>query len=372
MRIRTLTSHNVYNYGASLQAYSLMYYLQALGHDCKIIDYMPEYKRGRYNFWYIDPASKWYKMLKFWPLRLVVCSFLAPKRFKTYSRKKAFDKFTKEKLSLTKRYDTISDLENEEWNADLFIVGSDQMWNTDHATGRDAASYLSFSPNGAKKISYAASFGMDKILPQYTEFVRNHLKSFDAISVRESTGVTILKDIGLNAVHVVDPVFLNKVDHWRSLLTPAIIPHQKYILVYEFASNPLIARFAQFVSQKTGLQIISINDFTKHRYADVNINDAGPKEFITLISEASYFISNSFHGTAFSIIFHTPFFVFKRKKGNVNTRMEDLLSVLHLQDRIINEEKDFCSWDSIIDFENTDKIMSYRIAASKVFLNNQM
>lgn len=372
MIIRTLTSHNVYNYGASLQAFSLMHYLQSLGHDCKIIDYMPEYKRGRYNFWYIDPASKWYKIIKFWPIRLLVCTILVPKRFKTYSRKKAFDAFTKEKLCLTKRYNTLDELNDEKWQVDAFIVGSDQVWNTDHATGRDPAHYLTFVPSGAKKVSYAASFGMDIILPQYVEFIKNNLTAFDSISVRESTGVDLLKKLNINAFHVVDPVFLNSAGFWQSMINRSIIPKQNYILVYDFANNESMAKFAMFLSQKTNMQIVSINDFTRHSYADINVDNAGPIDFVSLISDASFFISNSFHGTAFSIIFHIPFFVFKRKKGNVNTRMEDLLYGLGLNERFIDDENDFCRWNSVIDYDNVEKLLSTKVATSKIFLETQL
>lgn len=372
MIIRTLTSHNVYNYGASLQAFSLMHYLQSLGHDCKIIDYMPEYRRGRYNFWYINPASKWYWLIRIWPIRLAVCTFLAPKRFKTYKRKKAFDAFTKDKLCLTTRYNNLDELEKEDWKVDAFIVGSDQVWNTDHETGRDSANYLTFVPKGAKKMSYAASFGMDMILPQYANLVRDNLKVFDAVSVRESSGVDILKDLGISATHVVDPVFLNNSSFWRSLINTSIIPKKKYILVYEFANNPIIAKFARLISKQTGLTIVSVNDFIEHGYADVNVNDAGPIDFISLISGAELFISNSFHGTAFSIIFHTPFFVFKRKIGNVNTRMEDLLSSLGLQDRWIEDESDFSRLNEKINYDEVDRRMSERVSASKLFLEKQL
>lgn len=221
-------------------------------------------------------------------------------------------------------------------------------------------------------MSYAASFGMDMILPQYANLVRDNLKVFDAVSVRESSGVDILKDLGISATHVVDPVFLNNSSFWRSLINTSIIPKKKYILVYEFANNPIIAKFARLISKQTGLTIVSVNDFIEHGYADVNVNDAGPIDFISLISGAELFISNSFHGTAFSIIFHTPFFVFKRKIGNVNTRMEDLLSSLGLQDRWIEDESDFSRLNEKINYDEVDRRMSERVSASKLFLEKQL
>ncbi len=365
MKIHTITSHDVYNYGASLQAYSLMIYLQNNGHECQVIDYKPEYARGRYNFWYIDSNKKYSSILKLWPIRIIVCSILAPMRFRTIARKNRFDRFTKNYLNLTKRYRTFEDLQQENWHADAFIVGSDQVWNTDHSNGRDLANYLAFAPKKARKISYAASFGMDTIIPIYQPMVRDNLQTFNFISVRESTGVNLLAKMGLESTHVVDPVFLNSATFWSQLADKACKQTKKYILVYDFGNSPFIRKFVIHLSQCTKLPIYSLNDFVTHSYADKNINDAGPLEFLSLIKNASYFVSNSFHGTAFSIIFHVPFFVFLRRFGNVNSRMQDLLQLLNLENRIIENENQFDKWKYKIDFENSDIQIAERIRISK-------
>lgn len=372
MRIRTITSHDVYNYGASLQAFSLMKYLQSLGHECKIIDYKPDYAKARYNFWYINTTSKIYKIIRFWPIRLVVCIILAPKRFKTIKRKKTFDYFTENYLELTKRFSNLDDLKKEKWNVDCFIVGSDQVWNTDHPNGRDYANYLSFVPEGKKKISFAASFGMDKIFPEYINMVKSELKKFDFISVRESTGVKLIENLGLKATHVVDPVFLNNKMFWHNIAAKSKINRQKYILVYDFGKNKLIEDFSIFLSKETGLPIISLNDFVEHQYASENINNAGPLDFLKLIENCSFFISNSYHGTAFSIIFHIPFFVFLRKKGNVNTRMEDLLKYLDLKERIVLSQFDFVKWQNKIDYNHIDVLLEKKVEESKILLKNNL
>lgn len=336
MITRTITSHDVYNYGASLQAFALQQFLLDNGHENEIIDYKPLYSRARYNFWYVSPRYKFNRCKLLW---FPICLFLAPKRFKTISRKKSFDAFTKKYLHLTKNsYLDYSSLENANFQADAYIVGSDQVWNSDHINGRDPANYLSFVHSNSKKISYAASFGMDHINTGYEGMVYNNLKTFDLITVRESHGLSILSKLGLNGNLVVDPTLLHNKIWWTTHCNNNI--NDEYVLVYDFGQSKVIRDIAKKIASDKQLKIYSINDFTTHSYADVNINNAGPIEFISFIKGAKYFISNSFHGTIFSLIFEIPFVAVKRTFGDVNSRMESLLQLVKLDDRLVDNIKD--------------------------------
>lgn len=349
MLTKTITSHDVYNYGASLQAYSLQQFLIEHGIDNEIIDYKPIYSRARYNFWYISPRYKFSNCKLLW---FPVCLFLAPKRFKTYPRKKKFDAFTNKYLKLSNnRYLTYESLETSNQQADAFIVGSDQVWNSDHINGRDCANYLSFVKNGGKKISYAASFGMNHINPGYENLVKSNLKTFDTITVREDDGVKLLKSLGLEGCQVVDPTLLHNKEWWSSKCIEVNEPD--YLLVYDFGSSEVIKNAALRIAKEKNLKIYSINDFNEHKYADKNTNDAGPIEFISLIKNAKYFISNSFHGTIFSLIFHIPFIVVKRTQGNVNSRMESLLRIVGAEDRLIGDIAELANFKEI-NFEDAD------------------
>lgn len=367
MNTKTITSHDVYNYGASLQAFSLQQFLIENQIYNEIIDYKPIYSRARYNFWYVSPKYKYSSIKLLW---FPICLLLAPKRFKTYRRKKNFDKFTKEYLRLTsKRYYDYESLKADNLKADAFIVGSDQVWNSDHFNGRDPANYLSFVRKGVRKISYAASFGMDHINAGYEDLVKNNLSTFDYITVRESHALTILSNMGLIGKQVVDPTLLHDKEWWNKYCKEA--PSEKYILVYDFGNSSVIRDVAKKIADKKGLKIYSINDFTIHRYADVNINDAGPFEFISLIKGAKYFISNSFHGTIFSLIFEIPFYVVKRTQGNVNSRMESLLHMFGLSNRIIEKVEEI---DNIkeIDFESVRDLIKKESAYSSNILKSML
>ena len=365
MITKTITSHDVYNYGASLQAFSLQQFLLENGYQNEIIDYKPAYSRARYNFWYVSPRYRFSNCKLLW---FPVCLFLAPKRFKTYKRKRNFDKFTQEYLSLTPRkfydYDTLN---KEHFEADVFIVGSDQVWNSDHINGRDPANYLSFADKGIKKISYAASFGMDHINAGYEKMVKEYLSTFDCITVRESHALPILRSLGLKGAQVVDPTLLHDKEWWGKYCKD--VPCEKYLLVYDFGQSNVIRDIAQKIARKKGLKVYSINDFTTHGYADVNINDAGPLEFISLIRGAKYFISNSFHGTIFSLIFEIPFLVVKRTIGNVNSRMESLLQMVGLENRLIGESSELNKIKEI-DFVNVKELMAQQTIKSSELLKS--
>lgn len=360
MKIHTITSHDVYNYGASLQAYALMRYLQDTGNEVSIIDYKPDYSKARYNFWYISPQYRWRKNPL---LRFCACLVLAPKRFYTYRRKKAFDTFKSKYFHLTQRFSTLAELEQAQWDAQMFITGSDQIWNTDHENGKDPANYLSFVPLGVKRMSYAASFGIDYIKPEFQDMVKRNLMHFQQITVREKQGVRILKQLGLSAVQVVDPVFLLSKHEWENLSASPKVK-EKYILVYDFGRNKMMQEFAIRYSKVHQLKILSLNDFVSHSYADYNINNAGPREFLGLIKNAECFISNSFHGTAFSIIFEKQFFIFNRKDA-VNSRMESLMEIAGLKDRLIMNQTDFEKMDSLIDYGTVNFRIGEYIAMSK-------
>ena len=168
MIIKTITCHDVYNYGATLQAFALMKYLDNLGHEVEIIDYKPDYLDKRYKLFTVSPQYKRNIFLAFIYLLLKI-----PIRYLNRSRKYAFDRFTRSYLKITpQRYKCYAELKENPPYADIYFAGSDQIWNTLYANGKDPAFYLDFTPKNSTKASYAASFGTDKIVGNYIEFVK--------------------------------------------------------------------------------------------------------------------------------------------------------------------------------------------------------
>lgn len=364
MIIKTITCHDVYNLGASLQAYALSKYLTDLGHDVEIIDYKPDYLSGHFrlsgvsNPKYDKPFFRTaYQILKF------------PKRFIALhgKRKKAFDSFKKEYLPVGKtRYHSEQELENNPPAADLYIAGSDQIWNTLFKNGNDPAFYLQFVPAKKARASYAASFATDKLYGEKVEQIRQWLSELAHISVRERSGLDILRDLGINkAVCVLDPVFLLSKKEWEKMCVPAI--DDDYIFVYDFDKNNQIKDFAYQIAKKHSCKIFTLQ---KLGYGDRCYNQVGPKEFISLIRNAKCIISNSFHATAFSIIFEKDFWVFNRHE-NINTRMLGLINSLGLGSRMVRNITDRID-DKRIDYSKVNRLLAESISLSKDYLDSVM
>lgn len=362
MTIKTLTTFDVYNYGASLQAYALMTFLRKLGHDVEIIDYQPEYLTRKYNYRWVNPESP---LSKTNVTRALYRFMKFVQRQTTMKRKRAFDDFHNTYLTRThQRYQTPEELQNYPPVADIYIVGSDQVWNVFYETGQDNTFFLDFVKNG-KKISYAASFSYIDLNQIELKRIQYLLKSFSAIGVREYHGIELLNKINIKGNWTLDPVFLLTAEDWKSI-AKCYEKKESYILVYDFENNKDLKHFVYDYSKKNNLKIYSINDTYPQRYADKNFNNAGPLDFISLIINCDAFVSNSFHGTAFSIIFNKPVFVFNRKRHKVNSRMESLLRLFDLSDNlfttyspdIINkiEKFDYNKINSIIENERLNSI----------------
>lgn len=328
MKIKTITCHNVYNFGASLQAYALAEYLQREGHEVEIIDYQPLYLRryrlaGVPNPQFDKPVLRQaYQIAKF-PGRLF-------DRI-TSRRKKAFDHFTAEYLPLTSDfyadYDALRFAPPE---ADLYIAGSDQIWNPVFPNGKDPAFFLNFAPKGKRKISYAASFAVEALEKPEADRMRLWLERLDSISVRESSAVRLLAEMGLAGIQVVDPVFLLPQKDWAAMAAAPSL--RGYILVYDFDGSSRVKEIAQHISRRTGKKIVSL---FPSDWADGTWTDIGPLEFLGAILNADIVLSNSFHATAFSLIFQKDFYVVNRAE-HINSRMQDLVGDLGLPNRLIS------------------------------------
>lgn len=372
MKIDTLTTYDVYNYGASLQAYALQQYILSLGYDSEIIRYQPEYLRRKYDCWWVNPESK---ASKYFITRMIYRVAKTIQRLFTLGRKRKFDVFNHSYLKETTEYRTHDELVLHPPIADMYVCGSDQIWNVLYDAGRDPVFFLEFVPQGRKRISYAASFSYLNIDKDNFNRIRESLKKFYAVSVRETQGLQILNEMEIKGQVVLDPVFLHNADFWRRFAEQGHlkknISNQKYILVYDFENNELLRASAIGYAKKHTLSIFSITDTYSRRYADKNFSKAGPIEFVQLIDGCEAFFSNSFHGTVFSIIFHKPFFVFKRNRHAVNSRMESLLSLFDMENRMIENKQQF-EWVASIseNWEDKEIIKQEQLKKSESYLIN--
>lgn len=361
MKIKTITCQKVNNHGANLQAYALMHYLEDLGNDVEIIDYFPEYFKPFRPF--VCSNSK-YEVNSI--IRFLYLSAKLPGRLKTYlqykksDRKKNFEAFRDKYYRLTDTYESFEELKANPPKADLYIAGSDQIWNTMMNNGKDPAYYLQFAPKNTTTATYAASFSVSEIPDELKEQTKNYIESIDFVSVREKSALKILDDLGIqNGQAVLDPVFLLDKKQW-SKIESNIILDDEYVLVYDFEDSDIVKSFAVKYAQKHNLKIYSLY---KNKYCDKSFENFGPDVFLSLIKNAEFIVSNSFHATAFSLIYEKEFAVIKRQEG-INSRMVDLLESVGINDRIADSYQDFNS----INYNFVKEKLEIEVEKSKGYL----
>lgn len=319
MKIGILTFCRANNYGAALQAFALTKSVEQLGHEAELIDYIcPAIEKMHAPRPLGSGVSPKVKIYNF----LYNCTF-APRRRK-------FQEFQKPLLS--KRSYSASTIAEAVGQYDMIVTGSDQVFNLSLTKG-DTAFFLDFFQDGEKKTAYAASFG--KYLPEWDRFYRETLSGFHACSLREGSAAELVRQrLGLDLPVSPDPVFLLDRDEWRRLLG---LTEEKravdYILVYALIEDAALYKRARELSRETGWKTVVVTKALRPAgQADEVIRTAGPREFVSLLSGASYVITNSFHGTAFSLMFQRQFEVFPPPAAP--ERILDLLNAVGLSQRV--------------------------------------
>lgn len=343
--ISILTCIYAYNYGAVLQAYALQKYIEDCGHVCKQINYQPYYAHKEKNI-----------------LKNIVWRIYRHSDLKRGH--KVFDSFLRRKINMTKVYCSNYELKQNPPESNLFIVGSDQVWNFSLASGDDDAFMLDFVPKDKIKCSYAASIAKEFLSEVELERLKKFLKDFKYISVREQSAVLAINKTGrADSVEVLDPVYLLSAEQWKKFsVAPEI--NESYILYYAFNSNDEIREYAYALKRKTGLKLYVIGTIRndKRIKSDKFFWEASPELFVGLFSGASYVVTNSFHGMSFSIIFNKRFKKFdKGKKGNC--RLNDLLISLeldpyHLDNIDYNKVNEHLENKKICSYKYLEKIMA--------------
>lgn len=339
----TLTCVN--NYGSQLQAFATQEKLKEVFDDVELIDYYREDTHGK---GLIKRHSKGNK---------VKALIYIPSMLKS---NQVFNRFKKEYLNLSiKRYYDDSDYTNFNVNGDVFFTGSDQIWNYEWNMDVIPVLYLDFVEADKLKIAISSSFGRNTISQEEVEKTKHYIEKFDMISVREKSGVDILKeDYKINCVRQLsDPVFSMPSSYWREHAINRRIRDDGYILIYCLRRNRKIDKYAKILSKKTGLKIYRICS----RYDQIIL--AGRKvfvpevfEFVSLIDNAKYVITDSFHALAFSLILNTiPICIFPEK---YSCRLSETLEKFNLEKCHIKKEEDLTEDNLKIDFKKVNRILS--------------
>jgi hypothetical protein len=355
-KIGIVTFHNVYNYGGILQAFALFKVLENQNAEC--IDYIQptlnlKYSHKLYNF--NKSLSQNIKhFIKYYILRI---SAIKEKKMKNFIEKNiSLSNFT---------YTNIEDLKNNGNNYDILISGSDQIWNPSLTGGKlDPVYLLKFGNDGVKKIAYGSSAGSHIFNEDEMIILKETLSSFDKISVREDFLKEQLTPILNEKIQVVsDPTILLTKNDWRKIEVPVNKVPDNYILLYSFDDDPNCIETAKLIAKILSCKIVSIaGNKKKQNGVDLFLNDAGPNEFLWLIDNAKFVVTNSFHGTIFSIIFEKDFY--SVKKNSNPHRVFNLLNKLNLTDRIFSKNDKVVLANLKIDYSNiTSKVDNLRISS---------
>lgn len=329
-KIRVVTFHYAHNYGAMLQAYALQKKIERCQKEIEIkfIDYR---KKSIVNL---------YKV--FIPLRKNIIKWVVENynTLKYYDLKKlrynVFNDFLNCKLHLTNAVRNINEIEN----ADVYITGSDQVWNPDIVGEVSDIYTLNFGDDKIKRISYAASIGSSKIEEKYKADYKNKLERLDYISVREEDAKKALEEIIDKPIEVVlDPTLLLTENEWNEKIQDCKREKENYILAYVVEEDEEYTKIVNYLSEKTGLKVIHFEKRDKYKNVLRSAYTDGPLEFVNLLKNAEYVIATSFHATVFSIIFHKKFFIVPHKK--TGSRVTNLLKKLGINNRVVHTLNDF-------------------------------
>lgn len=355
MKISIVTIHGYRNYGSILQTYATQEKLREFGMETEVLNYVREDSNDK-NFtnWLIQRTLGNSKNL----IKRIGYTLIIKASIHKFS--KICDTFLNENVKMSGiRFWDFKEIEKNSTEADIYCVGSDQVWNVNANHGILPTYYLEYVPKGKKCISYASSFGTSQFTEGQIKEMKPFFKKFDYLSLREHYGIELLRKMGYQADFVLDPTMVVDKRFWSKLMQPNPIKG-KYILIYQLNTNPKMDTYAKEISRKTGLPLVRIGT----RYDHLVRNGKTlcfPKvgEWLTIFNEAEYVLTDSFHGLAFSINLSKQFQCFAPK--NFSDRLIDILGTFELEDRMVSDYEDLGKLEKVIDFEQVEKkLVQYR------------
>jgi len=354
MKIGILTQHFLLNYGGIIQNYALQQVLLKLGHEPLTFEHDTCYSRTR---WFLRTVKQ----------ILRTRSFNHLPQYPVYKGRignKNFIQFVLKNIKSVPVKDFVPSL-TAKYGIEAYIVGSDQVWRPAFNLGpRLGNMFLDFADDQVKKLSYAASFGCGEweYTKEQEQMCSKLAKRFDAISVREASGIKLCKQhFGVNAALVLDPTLLLTKEDYEKVCVD-IPTKDKHIFVYSLVVSDKVLAVASSVSQKTGLPVVVKQAGDKVKKEDTI------EDWFAEFRDADYVVMDSFHGMVFSIIFNKPFYIVMNPSGG-NDRYISLLSQLGLMDRIVKDNQipnqEIINWNEV-----NQKLVALRLSSLNFLKSN--
>lgn len=367
------------NYGQILQSFALQKYLRNEGYNAFVIKYFP-FKKS--NIW-----IKFVKIIKVYPVLAYFINRFKKKEEKSKNVKiellnahRNFDLFRKQNINFSEEtYYGAKDIKKNPPKVNLYIAGSDQIWHYNYLNEDGLPYFLDFGLPSVKRLSYAPSFRFTHIPEERKQVLEKVLGNLDGISVRENNGINICKEVGQKADLVVDPTLLLETDDYSPFLAP--VPYKNYLYCYilniekkEDINWSQIKEYSFTENLKIIVTVSSGYHQMREWFDDVEYSYSSIPEWLSLINKSSVFVTTSFHGVVFALLFHANFiFIPLSDIPGSNDRLISLLKPLGLLNRIWDKKCDLKSIiNSKIDWENIDGIIAKDRQLSRTWLKNNI
>lgn len=349
-----ITVHVGFNFGSKLQAIATAEVLKKMGYQPTCVNYVPPRVTYR-RYWKqaITNPIKFLWRLIYYPILLVTGH--------------GFDRYLDRHCKVSKPIYMGDNFKEKCPKADVYVSGSDQLWNCKHNEGNDT--HYFFDGIEGKKIALASSIGMTKLPEDYAKYMKEQLSQYRAISVREASAVELLKDMGISSTHVLDPTFMLDKEEWKPFASKRLVK-EKYLFVYlpyNIKDKDLVYRTVRKIAKEKNLKVISYTDnIIKDKYADQTIFFVDPGKVLSLIMHAEVVVTNSFHGTAFSINLNKQFWTYM--PSNFSTRITSILNLCGLDSRLLEEEITDNQINEVVSFCNVNTVLQHERQKTYDFL----
>lgn len=357
MKVSVITLQGIRNYGSVLQAFATQELFKEYVSNVEVINYTrPDCADDR-------------ALLELWTNGNIVKKAILYPTVKKWN--KVFDGFLKKNLNLTdKKYVTEEDFKDFPLDSDYYCTGSDQVWNSVWNKGIVLPLFLNFVPKDKYKFAYAASFGVDKITDEEIMETKDYINQYNCISVREDSAVDILVNQYCydndKVVHLLDPTVAMSREFWSKYEGKSKIK-EDYILIYNLNRSKEFDKYAKKLSKKTGLKLVRFcTRYDQFYRPGKSMLVPEVFDFITLISNAKYVLTDSFHATAFSMNMNTePICVYPNRFGG---RLRSFLELTDSLQRHISDYSDFDVVNRKVDFEKVNTILNKERQKTRNFL----
>lgn len=356
--IAYITVHVGENFGSNLQAIATAEAIKRTGNKPLLINYCPT-RVTRKQYWKVAFSN---------PIKFIWRIIYAPVFYKNLH---IYEGFLARYCEMTLPIYDNDNFSHVCPHADVYMTGSDQVWNSIHNRGLNKRYY--FDGINGKKVSFSSSFGAEKLPQEEYKEVKSMLSEYYLISVREDSAKKIVESMGLEAEHLIDPTFMLNKEDWQKYATDRKFD-RPYLLMYtpyNIVNKKLLYKTARTIAREKKLDIITFSwNMGGESLADKVIRFASPGDFLSLMNNAEFVITNSFHGTAFSINLNKQFLVYM--PSEFGTRIKSILAQCKLENRLMTGNEVTLPYNELIDYSETNKILDSAREKSMNFLKKAL